>query len=106
MQALFAGNIDVREEYIAKIWATGYDNELVKSGDVVKQSFSHQEPAVLQHFAFNLRKDIFKDKRVRRAIDLAFNFEWANSKLFYNQYKRLDSYFTNSSMPSHRGSSE
>lgn len=98
LQALFSGDIDVREEYIAKIWATGYDNELVEKGDIIKQSFSHQEPAVLQHFAFNLRKDIFKDKRVRRAIDLAFNFEWANNKLFYNQYKRLDSYFTNSSM--------
>ena len=98
LQALFAGNIDVREEYIAKIWATGYDNDLVKSGDIIKKAFEHQEPAVLQHFAFNLRKDIFKDKRVRRAIDLVFNFEWANNKLFYNQYKRLNSYFTNSGM--------
>ncbi|MBE6450645.1 MAG: ABC transporter substrate-binding protein [Alphaproteobacteria bacterium] len=98
LQALFAGNIDVREEYIAKIWATGYDNEQVKNRTVIKQAFENNEPAVLQHFAFNLRKDKFKDKRVRRAIDLAFNFEWANNKLFYNQYKRLNSYFTNSGM--------
>ncbi|MBQ8869900.1 MAG: ABC transporter substrate-binding protein [Alphaproteobacteria bacterium] len=98
LQALFAGNIDVREEYIAKIWATGYDNEQIKNQTVIKQAFENNEPAVLQHFAFNLRKDKFKDKRVRRAIDLAFNFEWANNKLFYNQYKRLNSYFTNSGM--------
>ncbi len=98
LQALFAGDIDVREEYIAKIWATGYENEQVKQGKIVKKSFENNEPAVLQHFAFNLRKDKFKDKRVRKAIDLAFNFEWANNKLFYNQYKRLNSYFTNTSM--------
>lgn len=98
LQALFAGNIDVREEYIAKIWATGYNNEQVKSGAVVKQSFEHNNPAVLQHFAFNIRRLQFKDKRVREAIDLAFNFEWANDKLFYNQYQRLYSYFTNTGL--------
>lgn len=98
LQALFSGNIDVREEYIAKIWATGYENEQINQGQVIKKSFENQDPAVLQHFAFNLRKDKFKDKRVRRAIDLAFNFEWTNNKLFYNQYKRLNSYFTNTSM--------
>lgn len=98
LQALFAGNIDVREEYIAKIWATGYNNEQVKSGAVVKRSFEHNNPAVLQHFAFNIRRLQFKDKRVREAIDLAFNFEWANDKLFYNQYQRLYSYFTNTGL--------
>ena len=95
LQALFAGNIDVREEYIAKIWKTGYDNHLVKSGKVIKKEFEHQNPAVLQHFAINLRRDKFKDKRVRRALDLAFNFDFANEKLFYGAYKRLHSYFTN-----------
>ncbi len=95
LQALFAGNIDVREEYIAKIWKVGYDNDLVKSGKIIKQAFEHQNPAVLQHFAINLRRDKFKDKYVRRALDLAFNFDWANEKLFYGAYKRLHSYFTN-----------
>ena len=95
LQALFAGNIDVREEYIAKIWQAGYDNNLVKSGKVVKRAFEHHNPAVLQHFALNLRRDKFKDKNVRRALDLAFNFDFANEKLFYRSYKRLYSYFTN-----------
>jgi len=95
LQALFAGNIDVREEYIAKIWQTGYDNNLVKSGKVIKKAFEHHNPAVLQHFSLNLRRDKFKDKNVRRALDLAFNFDFANEKLFYRAYKRLYSYFTN-----------
>ena len=98
LQALFSGNIDVREEYIAKIWATGYDNDLVKSGHVIKKAIEHHNPAILQHFAFNLRRPKFQDKHIRRAIDLAFNFEWANEKLFYGQYQRLYSYFTNTDM--------
>lgn len=98
LQALLAGNIDAREEYIAKIWMTGYDNELVKSGKIIKENIEHNEPAILQNFAYNIRRDKFKDRRVRKALDLAFNFEWANQKLFYNQYKRLYSYFTNTGM--------
>lgn len=98
LQALFAGNIDAREEYIAKIWMTGYDNELVKSGKIIKEQLEHNNPATLQNFAFNLRRTKFSDKRVRQAIDLAFNFEWANTKLFYGQYRRLFSYFTNTGM--------
>lgn len=98
LQALFSGNIDIREEYIAKIWVTGYDNDVVKKGKVIKEDIPHNKAANLQMFVFNLRKDKFKDKRVRQAISLAFDFDWANEKLFYNQYKRLESYFTNTGM--------
>ena len=98
LQALFSGNIDAREEYIAKIWMTGYDNDLIKSGKIKKEVMEHNNPATLQNFAFNIRRGKFKDRRVRKALDLAFNFEWANEKLFYNQYRRLFSYFTNTGM--------
>lgn len=98
LQALFAGSIDLREEYISKIWVTGYDNALVKSGKIIKENIPHNNAAILQNFAFNLRRPQFQDKRVRQAIALAFNFDWANEKLFYNQYNRLYSYFTNTGM--------
>ncbi len=98
LQALFSGNLDLREEYIAKIWVTGYDNDLVKSGKIVKAEIPHNNPATLQSFAFNLRRPMFQDSRVRHAIGLAFDFDWADEKLFYNQYRRLYSYFTNTGM--------
>lgn len=98
LQALFSGNIDVREEYISKIWVTGYDNDLVKSGKIIKEEIAHNKAAILQSFAFNIRRPQFADKRVRQATGLAFNFEWANDKLFYHQYRRLPSYFTNTEM--------
>ena len=98
LQALFAGNIDMREEYIAKIWVTGYDNDLVRSGKIIKENIAHNNTARLQNFGFNLRRGKFSDRRVREAIDWAFNYEWAGENLFYNQYSRLYSYFSNSGM--------
>lgn len=95
LQALFSGNIDVRTEYIAKSWATGYDNELIKRGKIKKQAVVHNRPATTQFFAFNTRKEKFADRKVRQAIGYAFNFPWANKNLFYEQYLRLDSFFAN-----------
>ena len=98
LQALFAGDIDAREEYIAKIWVSGYDNKLVQNGDIIKEAIPHNNPATLQFFGFNTRLKKFSDAKVREAIGLAFNFEWANEKLFYNQYERLDSLFCNTDL--------
>lgn len=98
LQALFAGNIDAREEYIAKIWASGYNNKKIHDGTIIKEEIPHNHPATLQFFGFNTRLDKFKDRRVRRAISLAFNFDWANEKLFYNQYKRIYSLFSNTDL--------
>ena len=85
LQALFSGSIDAREEYIAKSWVHGYNNKLIDEGRVVKEAIYHTNPATLQFFGFNTRLSKFSDRRVREAISLAFNFEWANEKLFYNQ---------------------
>ena len=95
LQALFAGNIDVRYEYIAKSWVTGHENDLIKQGKIKKQEIRHNRPARSQFFAFNTRKAKFSHPKVRQAIGYAFNFPWANKNLFYNQYQRLESFFTN-----------
>ena len=98
LQALFSGDIDIREEYIAKIWVSAYDNDLVKSGSIIKEELPHNQPATLQFFGFNTRLPKFANPKVREAIGLAFNFDWANDKLFYNQYKRIESCFENTEM--------
>ena len=51
-----------------------------------------------QSFIINLRKDKFKDIRVRKAIGLMFNFEWSNKTLFYDLYARINSFWENSDM--------
>jgi len=95
LQALFSGNIDIRYEYIAKSWAVGHNNDLITQGKIKKEAVKHNRPASTQFFAFNTRKEKFSNPKVRQAINYAFNFPWADKNLFYNQYKRLYSYFTN-----------
>jgi microcin C transport system substrate-binding protein len=98
LEAFKAGDFDVNVEYSAKNWARSYTGPKFRSGEVVKQEFKHANGAGMQGFIMNLRRPQFQDERVRKALLLALDFEWMNRQLFYNQYERLHSYFTNSEM--------
>ncbi len=95
LEAFKAGEFDYRMENIAKNWATLYKGSRFDSGEIIKTEIAHEQPSGMQGFVFNLRNPLFKDREVRKALNLAFDFEWTNKKLFYNQYKRLNSYFAN-----------
>ena len=92
------GAYDFREEFYSKIWATSYNFPEIEQGIVVVEQVPDGRPAGTQGFWFNLRKEKFQDPRVRRAISLAFNFEWSNATLFYGLYNRTDSFWENSSL--------
>lgn len=95
-EAFKAGKTDFRHENISKQWVTGYDFEAVKNGFVKKELTPHKNPQATQGFAFNLRRPIFADWRVRKAISNLFDFTWLNKHVFYNQYTRSKSLFPNS----------
>lgn len=98
LQALKAGEYDLRYENVAKNWATAYDVPAVHRGDLILATIPTRNPAPIQGFAFNLRRDAFQDPLVRRAIGYALDFEWLNRNLFHNSYIRSQSYFGNSGM--------
>ena len=98
MEAFKAGEFDFLFESNSKVWARDHVGPKYDSGEILKTSLTHKNTAGMQGFAFNTRRDLFKDQRVRRALILAYDFDWANSHLFYNQYVRNDSYFSNSEM--------
>ncbi|WP_043745649.1 extracellular solute-binding protein [Paramagnetospirillum magneticum] len=101
LEAFKAGEYDWRSENEAKKWATAYEDWTgLKDGRGRKNAFANQRPAGMQGYAFNLRRALFADIRVRRALGLAFDFEWTNKTLFYSQYKRTASYFANSELAS------
>jgi microcin C transport system substrate-binding protein len=100
MEAFKAGQTDYRTENVAKDWATGYDFPAVQRGLVKKELIRHHLPTGMQGWAMNTRRPLFKDPRVREAIALAFDFQWANSNLFYDAYTRTESYFSNSELAS------
>jgi microcin C transport system substrate-binding protein len=97
-QALKAGAIDFREENQAKAWALDYDVPAVRKGWLKKEEIRHYSPTGMQAFVYNTRRELFKDWRVRKALSYAFDFEWANKNLFFGQYTRTESYFSNSEL--------
>ena len=99
-EAFKSGEIDFFSENSSKEWATSYDINAVNEGLIKKELIAHENPQGMQAFAFNTRKDIFADKKVRKALSYAFDFEWTNKNLFYGAYKRTDSFFENSELAS------
>jgi len=97
-EAFKSGAFDYRLESSAKRWATGYKGELFESQKIITQKISDQTPQGMQGFWFNLRNDKFKDKDVRKAISLLFDFEWANKTLFHSSYTRINSFYSGSEL--------
>ncbi len=98
LEGLKSGTFDFREEFTSLDWATGYNVPSVKEGRLIRLTLPDERPSGAQGFFINTRREPFKDKRVREALDLAFDFEWSNKNLFFNSYKRTQSFFENSEM--------
>jgi microcin C transport system substrate-binding protein len=93
LEAFKADQADWIAENSAKQWATAYDFPAVAEKRVIKEEFPINDSGRMQGFVLNLRRDLFKDARLRRAFNYAYDFEEMNKQLFYGQYKRINSYF-------------
>jgi microcin C transport system substrate-binding protein len=100
IEAFKADQVDWRTENSAKNWATAYDFPAKREKRVVLEEFPQRDRGIMQGFAFNTRRDKFKDPRVRRAFNFAFDFEEMNKQLFFGLYKRIDSYFDGTELAS------
>jgi len=94
-EAFKAGAFDFRAESSAKKWATQYNGNNFEHGYIVKQSVPNTVATDTSWLAFNIQHPQFADRRVREALSLLFDFDWMNKALFYNAYKRVNSYFQN-----------
>lgn len=97
-EAFKSGAFDYRLESSSKRWSTGYVGEQFDTGQVILEKIADKNPQGMQGFWFNLRRDKFKDPKVREAISLLFDFEWANKTLFYGAYTRIDSFYSGSEL--------
>lgn len=98
LQAFKAGAFDLRREADPNKWATAYDTPAVKEGRLVLTSFAHHRPEPINGFILNTRRDLFKDKALRRAVAYAFDFGWINRNLFHGLTRRSESFFPNSEL--------
>ena len=99
-EAFKKGDADIRTEGDPVRWATGYDFPAVKDGKVTLEKIVQRSPAPASGLAFNTRRKIFADARVREALLHAFDFEWANANLFSNAYQRTYGYYSGSEFSS------
>lgn len=98
LEGFKAGEFDFIFENNSKQWARDYVGDKFDQGRILKESLPHKQGAGMQGWIFNVRRPILQDKRVRRALTQALDFEWSNDNLFHNQYRRSDSYFSNSEL--------
>ena len=98
LQAFTGGDYNYRLEFNLERWATSYDFPAARDGTVTLMDAPHSRAQGMRGMAFNIRQPVFRDRRIREALTYAFDFEWVNRNYLRGQYRRIDSFFANSSM--------
>ena len=101
-EAFKGGLVDVRIEDNPTRWATGYDFPAMRDGRAKREAIPIGISKGMNGFVFNTRKDVFKDKNIREALNEMLDFDWINTRLFNSLYRRSDSYFTGSPLSAAR----
>lgn len=99
-EAFKTGAIVLRKEEDPATWSEGYTVKSVKDGKIIKSEFETGLPDGMAGLVFNLRRNVFKDARVRQALIQLFDFEWINRTLFHGLYNRTQSFFERSYLSS------
>ncbi len=102
-EAFLSQDYDLKIENIAKMWKESYVVSDSKKEHLIKAEIENSRPAGMQAFAFNIRRPLFQDIKVRQALGYAFDFEWSNKQFAYGDYVRTNSFFENSELASHGG---
>ncbi len=96
-EAFKAGLYDLRIEYDPRKWKA-FD----QLKDVVCRQIPYHLPQGIEGFFFNLRNPLFQNQKVRRALLLAFDWQWVNMSYLGGQYRRCNSFFSNSDLSAAR----
>jgi len=100
-EAFKKGVFDVYPDGSATNWSRGYDFPAVTSGEILRKEYDSEIPSGMYGFVFNTRKKLFEDVRVRQALTMLFDFEWANRSLYDNTYSRTHSFWDGSDLSSY-----
>jgi microcin C transport system substrate-binding protein len=95
LEALKAGEFDLMQFYSAGDWARRLNGPRVDRGELIKSPFMHRTADGFQSYVLNNRLEKFQDRRVRMALELAFDYEWMNRQLFRGSYRRVKGIFGN-----------
>jgi microcin C transport system substrate-binding protein len=87
-----------REEFTSRVWATRYNFPAINDGRVKRDVIPDDNPSGAQGWFINIRRDKFKEPKLREALIDAFDFEWTNKTIMYGAYQRTQSMFQNSDL--------
>ncbi len=94
-QVLKGGGYDYNREFSATAYTLGYNGAPLDDGRLQRAHLAPAKPQAAQGFVFNLDKAMFKDRRVRQALAMLWDFEWSNRQMMRNLYIRQQSVFSN-----------
>ncbi|HPD83535.1 MAG: extracellular solute-binding protein [Alphaproteobacteria bacterium] len=92
------GDLNLRREWDAGTWNNAYDFPALSNGRVIKEEIKHGRPDKVRGFIFNTRRAPFNDIKVRKALNLVFDFDWMNKNFFYNEYRQINSFYPNTDL--------
>lgn len=91
-----AGEFDYIEIFSAREWARTMTGRKFENGELIRAHLKSRNAGDFQGWLINTRREKFKDRRVREALGLAFDYEWMNRQMFYNSYTRVRGFFVGS----------
>lgn len=98
LQALAAGQVDLRREWSAITWKRNYNFNAVKDGTIIQETFQNGRPMRAKFMVYNMRRPPFDNIKLRQALAYAFDFDWMNKNLFLDTQEQIDSLFMNSEL--------
>lgn len=101
LEAFKSGDLNYRREWDASAWNSNY-NDLENKADIELEELQHGRPDRVRGFIFNTRRPPFDDIRVRKALNLVFDFDWMNKNLFFEEYSQINSFYPNTDLASQK----
>jgi len=93
LESFKKGDLNLRREWDINKWQSAYAD---MNTNMIKREAKHGRPERAHGFIFNLRRPIFSDTNVRKALSLAFDHEWVAQNMFHKEFKRVESFYPNS----------
>ena len=94
-EAFFAGNSDLKFETTAVRWDSEARLPAFRAGKLKRENIPYSNASFYTGLVMNTRRPFLADREVRRALMLAYDYEWVRRVLLKGHHGRMPSFFAN-----------